>query len=94
VFFGHNFRKLYKELSGQERDMKFYLSSYKLGNEIEKLKSLVSKNKNKLGYIPNALDFSKADPEEKTKHIESDMNDLKAIGFDVELLDLRDYFGR
>ena len=74
--------------------MKFYLSSYKLGNEIERLKSLVPNSKNKLGYIPNALDFSKADPERRQKHIEADMTALRAIGIGVELLDLKEYFGK
>jgi hypothetical protein len=38
--------------------MKFYLSSFKIGNQGNKLKALVSNNK--IGYIPNALDFNGA----------------------------------
>ena len=37
--------------------MKYYLSSYKIGNEIEKLKDLIPSNK-RTAYISNALDFS------------------------------------
>jgi len=72
--------------------MKFYLSSYKIGNETEKLKNLVLKGK--IGYIPNALDFSWTDPEGKNKHIEKDVDSLHELGFDVEIINLRDYFGK
>ncbi|MDP2656646.1 MAG: Type 1 glutamine amidotransferase-like domain-containing protein [bacterium] len=71
--------------------MKLYLSSYKLGNEIEKLKTLLSAVNKKTAYIPNALDFS--DGLERRKISEqSDMNQLTTLGLDVELVDLRDYF--
>ena len=72
--------------------MKYYLSSYKIGKEARMLKSLLGKNI-LVGYIPNALDFSKADPERRKKHIVSDIEDLKKVGLEVELLDLKDYFG-
>lgn len=74
--------------------MNFYLSSYKLGNEVEQLKKLINKTSTKFAYIPNALDFTNADKERLKKHIASDMDDLKAVGASVELLDLKDYFGR
>lgn len=73
--------------------MKYYLSSYKIGNKAKALKALLGKNR-LLGYIPNALDFSKADPERRRQHVESDMADLQQIGLVVELLDLKDYFGK
>ena len=72
--------------------MRFYLSSYKLGNETEKLKRLIPKGR--IGYIPNALDFSGADPQRLKIHIEKDMDSLRALGIKVELLNLRDYFGK
>ncbi|HLD85169.1 MAG TPA: Type 1 glutamine amidotransferase-like domain-containing protein [archaeon] len=72
--------------------MKFYLSSYKIGNEPEKLKQLVSNGK--IGYISNALDFSSANKERRKKHIESDITDLRNLGLEVELLDLKAYFGK
>jgi dipeptidase E len=74
--------------------MKFYLSSYKLGNETAKLKELVPANNRKIGYIANALDFSGANPEKRKLHIEKDMKSLQDLQFEVELLDLKDYFGK
>ncbi len=73
--------------------MKLYLSSYKIGNQPEKLLALFPDNK-KVGYIPNALDFTKADPERRKKHIESDIQSLIDLGFLVELLDLKYYFDK
>jgi len=73
--------------------MKYYLSSYKLGNELKKLQSLIKQTSGKFGYIPNALDFSNSDPEWKKKYIKADMDDLSANGAEIELLDLKDYFG-
>lgn len=72
--------------------MKFYLSSYKFGSEPEKLVALFSNNKS-IGYIPNALDFTQADPQRKKEHIEKDMAGLKEIGLVPTLLDLKSYFG-
>lgn len=73
--------------------MKYYLSSYKLGNETDKLKELVQNTSVKFGYVPNALD-SKREKSWWQEHVESDMKDLHAIGTEVELLDLKGYFGR
>src|SRR3989344_5255637 len=72
--------------------MKYYLSSYEIGNETEKLKKLVPKGK--IGYIPNARDFTGADPERRAKRNEKDMNSLSELGFEVEMINLRDYFGK
>jgi dipeptidase E len=72
--------------------MKLYLSSYKIGNEVEKFKELMQKANNKIGYIPNALDFPGADPIRKAEGIKKEMEELKGLGFDVELLDLYKYF--
>lgn len=73
--------------------MKLYLSSYKRGDEPERLVGLFSENKI-VGYIPNALDFTGADPERRMKHIESDMQGLSDIGLQPELLDLKEYFSK
>lgn len=70
--------------------MKFYLSSYKLGNEIDTLKALIPNNK-KTAFISNALDFS-SDLERRKKSEQSDIDDLTSVGLNVELVDLRDYF--
>jgi dipeptidase E len=72
--------------------MKFYLSSYKLGNETEKLKGLVPHGK--IGYIPSALDFSGVDLRRRATHIKNDADALRELGLEVEVVELRDYFGR
>jgi len=74
--------------------MKYYLSSFKLGNDTEKLKLLIKQTNRKFGYIPNALDFTTADNERRNKRAEEDMNELRAVDATVEILDLKDYFGR
>ncbi|MCX6803112.1 MAG: Type 1 glutamine amidotransferase-like domain-containing protein [Candidatus Diapherotrites archaeon] len=73
--------------------MKFYLSSYKLGTDVEKLKSLFPSNNKKAAYLPNALDFS-SDLERRKKSIESDIIDLQKLGLEIEIVDLRDYFNK
>ena len=72
--------------------MKFYLSSYKFGNEIEELKKLIPKNK-KTAYISNALDFSD-DLERRRKGEESAIEQFKNLNLDVEIIDLREYFNQ
>lgn len=74
--------------------MKYYLSSFRLGNETEKLKSLIRKTSGKFGYIPNALDYTSADPERKKTHIAYDIKDLTVYDADAEVLDLKNYFGK
>lgn len=75
--------------------MKYYLSSYKLGNQenVEILKSLIAPTNKKCAYIPNALDFA-TDLDRKAKSIQNDIMDLKSVGLEVEILDLKDYFGK
>ena len=72
--------------------MKLYLSSYKLGNETETLKKWLASTKKRVGYIPNALDF--LEPDRFKVNTEFDMNELRGLGFEVEILDLKDYFER
>jgi len=72
--------------------MKYYLSSYEVGNETEKLKRLVPKGK--IGYIPNARDFTGADPERRAKRNDKDMSSLRELSLEVELVNLQDYFGK
>lgn len=71
--------------------MKLYLSSYKVGDQPERLGNLFSDNKS-VGYIPNALDFTKADAERRRIHVEKDMQGLKQIGLHPVVLDLKEYF--
>lgn len=70
--------------------MEFYLSSYKLGNETDKLVEMSPKKR--IGYIPNALDFTDADPVRREKHVQADVKSLEDIGLECEVLDLKDYF--
>lgn len=71
--------------------MKLYLSSYKLGNEIEELKKWIEEHGNKIILIPNSRDIYE-DSERLRNGINSDIEMLKAIGFDVELISLKEYF--
>lgn len=73
--------------------MKFYLSSYKLGNEVAKLKELIPVENKKTAYISNALDFSD-DLERRKKSEQSDLEQLKELNLDIEIIDLRNYFNR
>jgi dipeptidase E len=70
--------------------MKFYLSSFRLGNETEKLKTMVPHGK--IFYIPNAIDTPDYPPDHRIIHIERDMDLLRGLGLAAEILDLRDYF--
>lgn len=73
--------------------MHFYLSSYKIGDKAEQLKQLFSANKS-VGYIPNALDFTGADPQKREEHIKADVTVLTDLGLGVQVINLRDYFDR
>lgn len=72
--------------------MKLYLSSYKIGTEEKFLKSHIEEYGNKIAYISNALDFTNPNIEKINEVISSDIKNLNDIGFDVEVLDLKDYF--
>lgn len=71
--------------------MKFYLSSFKIGNEERKLIELTENGNKKVAYINNALDFA-TDLERKNKSDAADITDLQRIGFTVDILDLKKYF--
>jgi dipeptidase E len=72
--------------------MKFYLSSFRMGNDVKKLKSILPRNK-KTALIMNAIDFSK-DLERRRRSELENIKELTEVGLDVEILDLRDYFHR
>ena len=70
--------------------MKYYLSSFKLGNEVERLKRLIPSNK-KTAYISNALDM--VDGQQWVKEFtEFDISQLTDVGLEVERFDLHNYF--
>jgi dipeptidase E len=71
--------------------MKYYLSSYKIGNKANKLKKMIGNGKS-LGFIPNAMDHVKS--KEKKESIKRNIKDLTDTGINVEILDLKKYFGR
>lgn len=73
--------------------MKFYLSSFGLGNKSSELVRLMSKNK-KIEYIPNACDYTNVDLDRRDTRNKEDMQSLRDIGLEVECLDLKDYFGK
>ncbi|MBN2142323.1 Type 1 glutamine amidotransferase-like domain-containing protein [Candidatus Woesearchaeota archaeon] len=73
--------------------MKFYLSSYKIGNKGPDLVRLLGKNKH-IGYIPNACDYTNANLEKKNAGEKADMESLEMLGLEVEYLDLKVYFGK
>ena len=50
--------------------MKLYLSSYKLGNETETLKKWLALTNKRVGYVPNAFDFTSMPPENRIKHMD------------------------
>ena len=71
--------------------MKLYLSSFRLGNNPQQLRQLISENK-KVAIINNAIDHK---PEqERTEKLEEEINDLQSLNLHVEELDLRNYFGK
>lgn len=73
--------------------MLLYLSSYKLGNEIEVLKKWIRENGKNIVLIANSRDWS-LESEAKEASIERDCASLRNLGFEVKRLDLREYFGK
>ena len=73
--------------------MKFYLSSFRLGNQSAELVRFMAKNK-RIAYIPNACDYTNRNWEQKHAAEQFDMESLENIGLTVEYLDLHTYFGR
>jgi len=71
--------------------MKLYLSSFRLGDNPQRLTALLSENK-RAAIIMNAIDGA---PEDIRKEkLTNEVTDLKNIGIDGEELDLRNYFGK
>jgi len=71
--------------------MKFYLSSFKFGKEKQRLISLASTKQ--IAIIPNALDFRGAKNEQTKRSLENKTSRLAELGFDPEVVDLKNYFG-
>lgn len=74
--------------------MELYISSYKLGNKTDFIKEWINKhNCNNILLITNARDTYEQDDLEKNRILE-DIHMLENIGFNVEILDLKNYFGK
>lgn len=71
--------------------MKLYLSSYRLGENPQKLKELAGVNK-KAAVIANAMDFLE-DETSRKESVDREIADLKTLGFEAVEIDLRNYFG-
>lgn len=70
--------------------MKMYLSSYRLGDNPDKLVGLVGINK-RVAVIPNALDFS-TEIDTRNAGVQREIDDLNKLGLQAEEVDLRKYF--
>lgn len=73
--------------------MKFYLSSYKFGNDYNQLTKMLPKGA-KIGHINNSRDWLGVNEENKQKSLNEEMLFLENLGFKCEHLDLKDYFGK
>lgn len=73
--------------------MKLYLSSYKIGNETSELLKWKQNHGNKIFVIPNAVDVF-PDSERKLNGIKDKCKDLEELGFETQILDLRNFFGQ
>ena len=71
--------------------MKYYLSSYKIGNKETKLLQMTEGGNKKVAFINNALDFA-TDAARRSRSDETDIADLEYLGFQVDLFDLKKYF--
>ncbi len=77
--------------------MKFYLSSYKFGSDMEDFIRLLPSNR-KMAYIPNAGDpypngLTREHDRMRIREMQQLLDDLD-LGITIELFDLRNYFGR
>lgn len=73
--------------------MRFYLSSFKLGDRPDELVRLMSNNKN-IAYIPNACDYTNVNWDKRNDWEKKDIESLENLGFITTYLDLKDYFGK
>ena len=69
--------------------MKLYLSSYGFGSQADKLRAFASSTC--IGFIPNALDHVEAGARAGINA--QRLAELRDLGIDAEVLDLREYFG-
>lgn len=70
--------------------MILYISSKQFGSKTDFLKNWIKKNDNRILLIANALDAK--DKIKIEKNVENDKKILNQIGFDVTVVDLKQYF--
>jgi len=73
--------------------MKFYLSSFTLGDKSNDLIRLMPENKN-IAYIPNACDYTNVDWNSRNEWEDKEIKSLEALGLEVKYLDLKIFFGK
>ncbi|SFQ83468.1 Type 1 glutamine amidotransferase-like domain-containing protein [Hymenobacter arizonensis] len=73
--------------------MKYYLSSYKFGNCVDRLVSLLPAGA-RIGHVHNARDHTAADATKRRRSQAEEIAHLTHLGFAAEALDLKDYFHR
>ncbi len=73
--------------------MKYYLSSFRTGNETEKLVQLACNTNKRVAFITNAMDYFE-DIEYREMIEGHDKNDLTSLGFELEHIDLTKSLGR
>jgi dipeptidase E len=71
--------------------MHLYLSSYRLGDQPERLLSVLGENRT-VAIIANARD--QLSGEERQQKVEQEHQDLQSLGLTTEEIDLREYFPR
>ena len=72
--------------------MKFYLSSFKLGNRPSDYCSLLDSKKS-VGYIPNALDHLVGKMDDWLyDHVSEDIRSLEEMDLNVGVINLKEYF--
>ncbi|MCL3781388.1 hypothetical protein EMN47_13440 [Prolixibacteraceae bacterium JC049] len=72
--------------------MKYYLSSYKFGHNIDQFKTMLPQGA-KIGHINNSTDFTDACPDIRNNNLKEEMEFIDSLGFISEHLDLKTYFG-
>ena len=74
--------------------MKLYLSSYMFGDKQEEIPKLMPKDNKKIGLILNAYDLINVNLEHKKRKKLMIIKELESLKLEVEILDLRQYFGK
>lgn len=72
--------------------MKLYLSSFRIGNQAEKLVGLFGENK-RVVVIANAMDYLN-DPMERKQRVQQSIDELTDLGLSAEEIDLREFFNK